>query len=163
MTAVTIRPTFKKDSRPNNGLETIADEMIADNARVFYVVGTVKWAGGSLSEEGELLPAAKFLAIEPLAEESSAEELAKKILDDARKARGLGRVEESIPKTGQMAGQIPFEFDGEDDGEPRQLGEVRLTDDGPREVPEPSGEEILAEREEAKAGVPAAEFSGGEA
>jgi hypothetical protein len=42
--------------------------------------------------------------------------------------------------------------------------ETRLTDDGPREVPEPSAEEILAEHEEAKAAaVPAAEFSGGKA
>jgi hypothetical protein len=143
---VTIRGTFKKDSRPSNGLETIAGELIADKHGQHYVVGVVKWAGGNLNEEGELVPAAKFLAIEPLT--GAAVDAAKRILDDARRARGLGRAEDDFAKP---ADPTLFDFDGPDDGEPRQVGEVRLTGDGPREVPEPSAEEIQAERAESKA------------
>lgn len=145
MTAVTIRGTFKKDSRPSNGLETIAGELIADKHGQHYVVGVVKWAGGNLNEEGELVPAAKFLAIEPLT--GAAVDAAKRILDDARKARGLGRAEDDFAKPTD-----PTLFDFESpDGEPTPIGEVRLTGDGPREVPPPSAEEELAERAEAKA------------
>jgi hypothetical protein len=140
VTAVTLRPTFKKDSRTSNGLEDIADELLADKTKVHYVVGAVKWAGGSISEEGDLLPAAKFLAIEPLAEGSSPEGLAKKILDEARKARGLGRMEDEHPATSAL-----FDFDG--DGKPV----VRVGADGEHPVPEPSGEEIVAELDERRA------------
>lgn len=164
MTAVTIRPKFMKDSRPSNGLETIADELVADKQKVFYVVGAVKWAGGNVDEEGQLIPAAKFLAIEVAEDGSSMQGQIQQILDDARKGRGLGRAEESFPAPkGQMSGQIEFDFDGPDDGEPKRVGEVRLGPDGPHEVPPPSADEELAERAEAKAaGVPAAEFSGGD-
>ena len=155
MTAVTIRPTFKKDSRPNNGLEVIADDMQADKTRLFRVVGTVKYAGASISEEGEITPAAKFVTLEVVGVDDVP--AVDGLIDGRRKERGLGDAKD-IPIAGQMAGQIEFEFDG--DGSP----EVRLTGDGEREVPEPSGEEIMAERAEAKAaGVPAATFSGGEA
>jgi hypothetical protein len=168
---VTIRPQFKKDSRPNNGLETIAEEMIADKQRVFYVVGTVKWAGGNLDEEGQLVPAAKFLAIEVVADGSQAEDRIKEILDAGRKERGLGRIEEQIVKAvGQMPGQMAFDLkrppEADDEGE---QAETRLGPDGEHEVPPPSGEEVVAELDERRAknakdaGVPAAEFSGGEA
>lgn len=148
MTAVTIRGTFKKDSRPSNGLEEIADDLRVNKDALHYVVGVVKWAGGNLAEDGSLTPAVKFLAIEPLVGTNA--ESAMDILDRARKARQLGRFEDEHPK------QMEFEFDG--DGHP--TGEVRMTGDGEREVPPPSAAEILAEREEAKASVPAAQFSG---
>jgi hypothetical protein len=118
MTAVTLRGTFKKDSRPSNGLEEIADELIADKARMYYVVGVVKWAGGNVAEEAD-------------------------ILDKARRARQLGRFEDEHPA--QM--QIEFDFDGK----PTVAAETRLGQDGEHVVPEASGEEILAERAEAKA------------
>lgn len=154
MTAVTIRGTFKKDSRPSNGLESIAGELIADKQGQHYVVGVVKWAGGNLNEDGELVPAAKFLAIEPLT--GAAVDAARQLLDDARKARGLGRAEEEFAKP---ADPTLFDFEDEaDDGEPTQVGEVRLTGDGPREVPPADGAEILAERAEKKSkGKPAAD------
>jgi hypothetical protein len=159
MTAVTIRPTFKKDSRPNNGLEDAADAMQADKTQLFRVVGTMKYAGASISEEGEITPAAKFVTIEVVHADDvpTVDEL----IDRRRKARGLGDAKE-IPSSGQMAGQQSFDFDGPDDGEPRQLGEVRLGADGEHQVPPASAEEELAERAEAKAsGVPAPVFSGG--
>jgi hypothetical protein len=157
MTAVTIRGTFLKDSRPNNGLETIADDLIADKTRTHYVVGIVKWAGGNVAEDGGLTPAVRVLAIEPLTGEEAGRAAA--LLDGARKARGLGRMEDLTPEPDPTL----FDFDGPDDGEPRRVGEVRLGPDGEHEVPEASAEELAAEAEEARAaGVPSATFSGGD-
>ena len=174
-TPVTISGTFSKDSRPSNGLEEISDQLIKDQLGLHYVVGVVQFAGASVPGPNEpLVPRVKFLGIEPLA--GDAAEQAKQILDAARKGRGLGRMEESIP-----AQDAPlFDFDG--DGHPTIPGETRLGPDGEREVPEPSGEEVVAELDERRAakakasvveaanavaasdkavGVPAAEFSGG--
>lgn len=156
MTAVTIRPTFSKDTRPSNGLEAIADDLIADKHEVHYVVGTVTWAGGSIDLDGAITPAVKFLGIEPLTGDLA--DQAKTVLDAARKARGLGRMEDNLPPIETAL----FEFDS--DGHPTipEAAETRLGGDGDHVVPPPSGEEILAEREEAKAAaVPAASFSGG--
>lgn len=154
MTAVTIRPTFSKDTRPSNGLEAIADDLIADKHEVHYVVGIVTWAGGSIDLDGAITPAVKFLGIEPLTGDLA--ESAKTLLDSARKARGLGRMDDNLPPREEAL----FDFDG--DGHPTIPAETRMGPDGEHEVPPPSAEEILAEREEAKAaGIPAAEFSGG--
>lgn len=145
-TPVTISGTFSKDSRPSNGLEEISAELIKDQLGLHYVVGVVQFAGASVPGPNEpLVPRVKFLGIEPL--KGDAAEDAKRILDEARKGRGLGRMEESI----SAADPVLFDFDGPETGEPRAVGEVRLTGDGPREVPPPSGEEVLAERAEAKA------------
>lgn len=145
-TPVTIAGTFSKDSRPSNGLEEISSELIKDQLGLHYVVGVVQFAGASVPGPNEpLVPRVKFLGIEPL--KGTASEEAKRILDEARKGRGLGRMEEAIP----AADPALFDFDGPGDGEPRQIGEVRLTGDGPREVPPPSAEEVLAERAETKA------------
>jgi hypothetical protein len=144
MTAVTIRPTFSKDARPSNGLEEIADDLLKDQFGTHYVVGIVQFAGGSLPGPGEhLVPAVKFLGIEPLS--GDAAEQAQQILDQARKARGLGRMEDAIPA------QEPTLFDFDEEGHPSANPETRLGPDGPREVPPPSAEEIQAERAEAKA------------
>lgn len=144
-TPVTISGTFSKDSRPSNGLEEISGQLIKDQLGLHYVVGVVQFAGASVPGPNEpLVPRVKFLGIEPLA--GDAAEDAKRILDEARKGRGLGRMEDNIP----VPEPTLFDFDGPAD-EPTAIGEVRLTGDGPREVPPPSGEEIVAEREEAKA------------
>jgi hypothetical protein len=162
MTAVTISGTFGKNERPSNGLEDISAELIKDQLGLHYVVGVVQFAGASVPGPNEpLVPRVKFLGIEPL-KGAPADEV-KRILDEARKSRGLGLMEDAIPAADPMEGQQAFDFDGPDDGEPRQLGEVRLGADGEREVPPPSGEELMAERAEAAAaGVPSATFSGGD-
>lgn len=184
MTAVTIRPTFKKDSRPDNGLEAVGDEMQSNRTKVFRVVGLVKYAGASVSEDGEITPAARFLSLEVVGEADADEH--ERMLDGRRKERGLG-IAKDIPAAGQIEGQGQFEFgdpaDPGDDDEPvlSRAGIIRLGKDGERKVPPASGEEILAERAEAakgsvidataklaakdKAGknAPAASFSGGEA
>ena len=153
-TPVTISGTFSRDSRPSNGLEEISDQLIKDQLGLHYVVGVVQFAGASVPGPNEpLVPRVKFLGIEPLS--GDAAEQAKQILDAARKGRGLGRMEESIPARDEPL----FDFDG--DGHPTIPAETRMGPDGPREVPPPSAAEELAEREEAKASIPAAEFSGG--
>jgi hypothetical protein len=136
---VTLRPTFSKDTRPSNGLEEIAPKLLADNHAVHYVVGVVKFAGGSVDEEGAIVPAVKFLGLEPLDGDLASQ--AKSILDGARKTRGLGRMEDSIPAQDSPL----FDFDG--DGKPV----VRVGADGEHAVPEPSGEEIVAELDERRA------------
>jgi hypothetical protein len=159
-TPVTISGTFSKDSRPSNGLENISAELIKDQLGLHYVVGVIQFAGASVPGPNEpLVPRVKFLGIEPL--KGTAADEAKRILDDARKTRGLGLMQDALPAADPLDGQQAFDFDGPDDGEPRRVGEVRLGPDGEHEVPEASAEELLAEREEAAAaGVPAAEFSG---
>lgn len=130
MTTVTLRGTFSKDERPSNGLEQIADDLLKDQFGTHYVVGVVQFAGSNRPGPGEHeVPAVKFLGIEPLVGEAA--ESAKKILDDARKTRGLGRMEESIPTQDAPL----FDFDG----------------DGKPVVPEASAEELMAERAEEKA------------
>lgn len=159
MTAVTIRGTFSKDERPSNGLEEISADLLRDQFATHYVVGIVQFAGSSRPGPGEAeVPAVRFLGIEPLTDAAAAD--AARLLDEARKARGLGRMEESIPQPDAAL----FDFDG--DGHPKlsEAAETRLGADGVHEVPEPSAAELMAERAEAQpSAVPAAEFSGGEA
>ncbi len=149
MTAVTIRGTFRKDSRDNNGLESIAGQLVRDKVAQHHVVGIVKWAGATVSEDGTQTPAVKFLAVEPVSGEDA--HLLAQILDRARQARGLGAAEEEFAKRTD-----PTLFDIDPD----------LADDEPVErnasgepVPPPSKAELDAEKAEAK-DVPPAEFSG---
>ncbi|AGL19522.1 hypothetical protein [Actinoplanes sp. N902-109] len=149
MTAVTISGTFGKNERPSNGLETIAEDLIKDQLAQHVVVGIVQFSGATLPGPGEqLVPRVKFIAIEPL--DGNAADTVRSLLDVARKDRGLGRVEETL-FDGTRGG---FDFDRPDDGDEDELNgqtEIRLGQDGEHEVPPASGEEILAEREEAKA------------
>lgn len=146
MTTVTLRGTFSKDERPSNGLEAIADDLLKDQFGTHYVVGIVQFAGSNRPGPGEHeVPAVKFLGIEPLTGEAAG--TASMLLDQARKARGLGRMEDSLPDVDPAL----FDFDG--DGHPSISEEAvtRLGADGPHEVPPASAEEELAERAEAKA------------
>jgi hypothetical protein len=148
MTAVTIRGTFKKDSRPHNGLESIAGELTVDKIRQHHIVGIVKWAGANVSEDGTLTPAVKFLAIEPVSGEDAV--LLGQILDRARSRRGLPRAEEEFAK---RVDPTLFDIDDDlDDDEP-------VTNASGEPVAPPSKDELDAEKAEA-AQVPAAEFSG---
>jgi hypothetical protein len=69
------------------------------------------------------------------------------MLDQIRRAQGKGAVEETLFSMAQEA----FDFDGGEGSNVMEgQTEIRLGPDGPREVPPPSGEEILAERAEAQ-------------
>jgi hypothetical protein len=94
MTAVKIAGTFKKDSRPDNGLESIAGELVKDEMARHVVVGIVELHKVT-KEPGEApTPTIHFVAIEPVTGE--AEDLARTFLNDARKARGLGLMSETL-------------------------------------------------------------------
>ncbi len=150
MTAVTIRGTFSKDTRPSNGLEEIADDLLKKQFEQYYVVGVVQFAGGTVPGPGEgLVPAVKFLGIEPL--QGGLAATAKDVLDKARQARGLGAIEDTFTKEGD-----PALFDFDEDGGVTVPGETNASGEP---VPPPSAEELAAEK--AEASVPAATFSGG--
>ncbi len=167
MDAVNLSGTWSKKTRPNNGLTKVADLINDNRTRRVPIVGWVEFHQYTEVATGNTLTVA-LPVVEAVvdAEGNDTHGWGKNVIDmiDAlRKERGLGAAEDVPQQAAQLEGQQSFDFEGPDDGEPRQLGEVRLTGDGEREVPEASAEELLAEREEAKAdGVPAATFSGGE-
>ncbi|MET8908366.1 hypothetical protein [Micromonospora sp. NPDC004551] len=127
MTAVTISGTFNKDERPNNGLETIAEDLIGNQLGRHVVVGIVQFAGASMAGPNEpLVPRVKFLAIEPLT--ADAADQGRQILDQARKLRGLGLIAETLFD----AAADPV--DQADDAGPAASGEPIIPgtgDDGP--------------------------------
>lgn len=124
MTAVNISGTFRKDERPYNGLEKIADALTNKGKlhESYVVVGIVtpKFVKTN-AEDGTDTPTVRFDRIEPL--EGEAADAARALLDAA--------YQERTGRDPQMA--LDFGVDGE------------------REVPEPSGEELLAEHREARA------------
>jgi hypothetical protein len=162
MTTVNISGTFSEKQKANNGLTEIAG-LVHDNRTIRVpVVGWVEFHSYTEKLTGEVLTVA-VPVIESTLDKDGKDphgwgEAVMEMIDTRRKERGLGAAAEVPLHSGEMAGQIEFEFDG--DG--RVSGEIRMTGDGEREVPEPSGEEIMAEREEAKAAeVPSATFSDG--
>ncbi|GIE35929.1 hypothetical protein Ait01nite_089740 [Actinoplanes italicus] len=166
MDAVNLSGTWSKKTRPNNGLTKVADLINDNRTRRVPIVGWVEFHQYTEVATGNTLTVA-LPVVEAVvdADGEDSHGWAKQVLDmiDAlRKERGLGTADDVPAQSGaQLEGQQSFDFDGPDDGEPRQLGEVRLGPDGEHTVPEASGEEILAERAEAaEAGVPAATFSG---
>lgn len=138
MVAVNISGTFRKDERPYNGLESLADALVdRDRLHETYVVVAVvrPHAIKTDAEDGSDTPTIRFDRIEPLAGDDA--DVAMALLSAAYKAR-----------TGRDDAPPPTLFD--------PLGEH--VDE--REVPEASAEEILAERAERQAaGLPA--FSDG--
>lgn len=165
MTTVNLSGTWSEKAKPNNGLTAVAG-LIHDNRTIRVpVVGWVEFHAYTEKLTGEVLTVA-IPVIESALDSDGKDphgraEVVMGIIDARRKERGLGAAAEVPFHSGELAGQIEFDFDGPDDGEPRRVGEVRMGSDGEHVVPPPSAEEELAEREEAKAGVPAAEFSGG--
>lgn len=91
MTIVNIKGTFSKDKRPNNGLDAIADKLKADHFLRVAVVGIVEFhAYHDVVGRAESI-SVDFAAVEPVF--GDADEQARQMLDQARKARGLGNVE----------------------------------------------------------------------
>lgn len=127
--SVNISATFSKDQKPLNGLAT--DRMVAllsDEAKLhdsYIVVARVRpHVIKTAAEDGTRTPTVRFDHIEPLEGDQAA--AAVELLNAAYTER-TGREP-------QM--ELDFDLDG---------------DEGEREVPEASGEELLAEHEEQKA------------
>jgi hypothetical protein len=167
MTATVNLSAITSDKqRKDFGLDLVADYVHQNRTTRVPVVGFVEYHEWKEKLNGNVMVVAMPVA-EPGFEADGSDpdgvgEQLLAILDDLRRKRGKSDAKEIPLHTGELEGQQTFDFDGLDDGEPKRLGEVRLGPDGEHEVPPPSGEEILAEREEAKAaGVPEAAFSGG--
>lgn len=153
---VNISGTWSEKQKPLNGLTTHADTIHKDRTLRVPVVAFVEYHQWTEKLTGDVLTVS-IGAIEPATEPDGTDPdgLGKQVmdlLDQLRKQRGKGSVDEVPSHSGELAGQVPFDFDNPDGGEGGSvMGEVRLTGDGPREVPPPSAEEELAERAEAKA------------
>lgn len=154
MTTVNISGTWSEKQRPNNGLERVAGLIRANRIVRVPIVGYVEYHQWTEKLTGDVLTVAMPVVEAVIADDGSDPdgrgELVLGMIDQQRKDRGIGSVNDVPPHSGEIAGQAEFDFDGPAD-EPTQVGEVRLTGDGPREVPPPSGEEVLAERAEEKA------------
>jgi hypothetical protein len=86
MTAVKISGTFSKDSRPDNGLESIAEELAKDEFGRRVVVAVLE-LHKVVKEPGEApVPTVRFVAVEPVA--GDAEDACIGHLNAARIARG---------------------------------------------------------------------------
>lgn len=126
MPPVNISATFKRDERPKNGLEAIADRLADEDLMhaEYLVVATVRPKFAKIdAEDGSRTPTVKFDHIEVMTDARA--EQARALLDDAYRER-TGR-------DPQM--ELDFGVDGEGEHDPG----------------EPSGEEILAERAERQA------------
>lgn len=176
---VNLSGTWSAKQRQNNGLDLVAGYIrrqwkAGHQVPRIPVVGYVEYHNWHEPLSGEVL-VVSVPVIEPAFEADGSDPNGvgaqlMTLLDQLRKQRGKGNVDEVPSRAGEIAGQMSFDYDGPesdggeggsaDDGE----RETRLGPDGEHEVPPPSAEEELAERAEAKAaGVPAATFSGGEA
>jgi hypothetical protein len=122
VTAVNLSGTFAKDERPYNGLEEIADQLIDDEFGTHYVISRIKPHGYSKKPGEPMSPTVKLEHIEVVTGEDA--DWVTKKLDELYQART-----------------------GREDAPPKDLFDTA----GERAVPEASGEEIMAEREEAKA------------
>lgn len=92
--AVNISGTFKKDTRPSNGLEAIAEDLIKDELRRHVVVGVVELHMVKKAPGEAPIPTVRFVAIEPL--HGDAEDQGRQMLNQARNGRGLSIVPESL-------------------------------------------------------------------
>jgi hypothetical protein len=153
-TTVNISGTFSEKQKSNNGLTEVADLIRHDRTVRVPIVGWVEYHQWTEKLTGDVLTVAIPVIESCLSADGNDPhgwaEAVMDMIDERRKERGLGKASEVPMHTGELTGQIGFDFDGPAD-EPTAIGEVRLTGDGPREVPPPSGDEIVAEREEAKA------------
>lgn len=115
MTAVRISGTFKKDSRPDNGLEGIAPRLAKDEYARHVVVGVLELHKVT-KEPGEApVPTVRFIAIEPIEGGDNIDQ-AMVLLNNARKERGETSLAETL-------------FSGNWPGAPTQLpGQMSIDD-----------------------------------
>lgn len=94
MSAVNISGTFKKDNRPDNGLESISLRLVKDELKRHVVVGIVE-LHKVVKEPGEApIPTVHFVAIEPLDDDQA--DTARLLLNIARTNRGMGDIAVSL-------------------------------------------------------------------
>lgn len=87
--SVNIKATFKKDTRPLNGLEAIEELLVdkpLDRHVIVAVVETVRITD-DVADGGTKTPTVRLVHIEPMTSEAD-EKAARKLLDRAHKARG---------------------------------------------------------------------------
>lgn len=142
MTAVNLKGTFSKNERTENGLERIADQLVDNEWARHTVVGVVELHKVTKTPGEPPVPTVRFLAIEPL--EGQAETTAREYLDKARAQRGLSLLADTLFD----ASPDSRDAFGYDDGDGEATGQMRLTGDGPHQVPPPDGAELLAEHRE---------------
>lgn len=166
---VNLSGTFSEKQRPNNGLEEVAAYLNTHRLTRVPIVGYVEWHTHGESRTGEKM-AVVLPAVEPgIAGDGSviaglpvpdgfpvdAGGQIMWLLDTLRRRGGKGAVADTLFSV--PASEIHRDEDDEEP-EPRFEGEepipgadpvVRVGPDGPRVVPPPSGEEIMAERAEA--------------
>lgn len=126
MPGVNISGTFKKDSRPDNGLESIAEDLIANELKRHVVVGVVELHMVKKAPGEEPIPTVRFVGIEPL--EGDAADQGRQMLNQARTARGRAVVPEGLfdmpsddepgpaPAAGDGQEQLPLDGQADDDG-----------------------------------------------
>lgn len=149
MTTVNLSGTWSEKQRPNNGLERVAEYVHGNRITRIPVVGYVEFHQYTEKLTGNVLTVS-IPAIEPALDSdgtdpTGAGEQIWQILDQLRKAFGKAAVADtlfSVPRDG---------FDFEDGPREELDGQTEIEIRDGREVPPPSGEELLAERAEAKA------------
>lgn len=151
MTTVNISGTWSEKQRPNNGLERVADYVHGNRIARIPVVGYIEFHQYTEKLTGNVLTVS-IPAIEPAldadgTDPTGAGEQIWQILDQLRKDNGKGAVADTLFSIGADGG---FDFDGDEQGGELD-GQQSLLGDGDRVVPEPSAEELMAERREAKA------------
>jgi hypothetical protein len=108
MSAVNISGTFSKDERPNNGLEQISADLVADELRPRIVIGVVV-PHKFVRKPGEgTVPTVRFEAIEVVTTDDDVETV-HEMMDRLRKERHQQPVMRSL---------FDGERDDQDDGDP---------------------------------------------
>lgn len=87
MTAVKLQGTFKKDQREFNGLEAIADELIAHPHKRYVIVALVECVGYDVdfADGGTKTPKVRLVAVEAMEGDHAA--TAQKYLDESYNGR----------------------------------------------------------------------------
>lgn len=129
MPGVNISGTFKKDSRPDNGLESIAEDLIHNELRRHVVVGVVELHMVKKAPGEEPIPTVRFVAIEPL--EGDAADQGRQMLNQARGGRGRAVVPEGLFDMASALEDAPVAAAAGDELQQLPLGDQADDEDGP--------------------------------
>lgn len=120
MSAVNISGTFKKDSRPDNGLEVIAADLVKDSLTQRLVVGIVVPHAYKGKAGEELIPTVRFAAIEVVAGDDAV--TVRNLIDKVRQARHQRPVEDPLPFDDSNADTEDEDEEDEDEDEDEPAG-----------------------------------------